>query len=139
MRLGYTQTQLLIGPQSSATTARTASLDTSTYGAEFISVYVPVNAEANTNSTNVVLDVLACDTTVVSSHTSLGTVLIDNASANVGVAHVNWKGRGRYLRVTATPDTTTNGAVVVGGIIAVVNPDIRGLTDASTGSVTRIA
>lgn len=133
------QVQLLIGPQASATTARSASLDTSTYAADYITVLVPVNAEANTDSTNVILNVLHSDDTVVTNHASLGTVLIDNTSANVGVAHINWIGKKKYLRVTATPDTTTNGAVVVGGIIAIVNPEIRGLSDAATGSVTRIA
>lgn len=136
--LSATQVQLLLGPQASATTARTASLDTSTYGASSISVLVPVNAEANTNSTNVILEVLHCDTTVVTSHVSLGTVLIDNTSANCGVVHVNWNDKKRYLRVTATPDTSTNGAVVVGGIAVVLNPDIRGQADASTGSVLRV-
>lgn len=133
------QVQLITGPNASATTARSGSLDTSTYAADYITVLVPVNAEANTDSTNVILEVLHSDTTVVTAHASLGTVLIDNTSANCGVAHINWNGKKRYLRVTATPDTTTNGAVIVGGIICVVNPEIRGQTDASTGTVTRIA
>lgn len=136
--LAAQQVQLLIGPQASATTARSASLDTSTYAADYITVLVPVVVEANTNSTNVILECLHSDDTVVTNHASLGTVLIDNTSANCGVYHVNWVGKKKYLRVTATPDTTTNGAVVVGGIVAVINPEIRGLTDAASGSVTRV-
>lgn len=136
--LAAQQVQLLLGPQASATTARTASVDTSTYGADAITVLVPVNAESNTNSTNVILECLHSDTTDVASHVSLGSVLIDNTAANCGVVHLNWVGKKRYLRVTATPDTTTNGPVVVGGIAVVVNPEIRGQTDASTGSVLRV-
>ena len=133
------QVQLLAGPTASATTAISASLDTSTYGADFITILAPVNAEANTNSTNVVLSVLHSDDTVVTNHVTLAaTAVIDNTSANVGVRHINWVGKKRYLRVTVTPDTTTNGAVIPGGIVAIINPEVRGQTDAATGTVVRI-
>lgn len=124
-----------LGPQASATTARTAALDTSTYGADYVKFIIPISAEANTNATGVTLNVLHSDDTVVTNHVSLGTALIDNTAAVVAVADVNMHGKKRYLRVTATPDTTTNGAVLIGGIIAVVDPQQRGLTADTTSSV----
>jgi hypothetical protein len=120
-----------LGPQASATTARTASIDCA--GADVVTILVPVNAEANTDSTNVILDVLSSDDTVVTNHASLGTVLINNTAAHVGVYNVNINKR--YLRVVATPDTTTNGAVVVGAIIAIKQVGV--MPDAATTSTVR--
>jgi len=57
------------------------------------------------------------DDTVVTNFATFGddnhSRTIDNTAAAVGVFHVNCVGRKRYLRVLATPDTTTNGAVIV--------------------------
>lgn len=108
-------------PLAAATNAATASIDMS--GAHYATILVPVGIEANTNSTNVIVDILHSDTTVVTSHVSLGTVLLDNAAASCQVYHCNWIGKGRYMRVTATPDTTTNGTVLLGGIIVVKQVD----------------
>jgi hypothetical protein len=112
--LQATRTVLALGPQASATTARTANVDAA--NCSYAKIFVPVNAEANTNSTNVIMEVLHADSTSA-TFTSLGTNLIDNTAAAVGVANVALNGKGRYIQVKATPDTTTNGAVVVGGII----------------------
>jgi hypothetical protein len=120
-----------LAPQASATTARTASIDCA--GADIVTIMVPVSAEANTNSTNVILDVLHSDDTVVTNHVSLGTVLLDNTAAHTGVYNVNIQRR--YLRVTATPDTTTNGAVIVGGIVAIKQVDV--MPNAATTSTVR--
>lgn len=106
--------EMALAPQASATTARSAAVDCA--GADYVTVLVPVSAEANTNSTNVILDVLNSDTDAATAYVSLGTVLIDNTAANVGAYHVNMVGKKRYMKVTVTPDTTTNGAVLVGGI-----------------------
>lgn len=124
-----------LGPQASATTARTAALDTSTYGADYVKLIIPISAEANTNATGVTLAVLHSDDTVVTNHVSLGTALIDNAAAICAVVDVNLNGKKKNLRVTVTPDTTTNGAVLVGGIVAVIDPEQRGLTADTTSSV----
>lgn len=133
------QVVLLAGPAASATTQRTASLDTSTYGADYITFVTHINAEANTNSTNVTLQVLHSDDTVVTNHASLGTTTIDNTAAAAGIVHCNWVGKKRYARVVITPDTTTNGAVIYGGLSAIINPEIRGQTDSTTCTVLRIA
>ena len=84
-------------------------------GADYAVITVHASAEANTNSTNVVLDLLECDTTVVTSFATFAaahSVTLDNTAAAVHKFNVDMtQGRMRYLRVTATPDTTTNGAV----------------------------
>ena len=121
--LGAITAELPLAPQASATTARTAAIDTSGVGHSVL-LLIPVTAEANTNSTNVIIDVLHSDDTVVTNHVSLGTNLLDNAAAIVQPIHVNMIGKKRYLRVTATPDTTTNGAVLVGGVIVVKDVDV---------------
>jgi hypothetical protein len=112
--LQATKTVLGLGPQASATTARTANIDTA--NCSYAKVIVPINAEANTNSTNVIMEILHADA-ATASFTSLGTTLIDNTAAVVAVANVNLNGKGKLLQVKVTPDTTTNGAVVVGGIV----------------------
>jgi hypothetical protein len=83
----------------------------------------------------VILDVLHSDDTVVTNHVSLGTVLLDNTAAITGVLNVTMVGKKRYLRVTATPDTSTNGAVVVGSIIALKTLEIAP-NASTTSSVT---
>ena len=124
------------GPTASATTAVSGYVDCATYSADYVTFVVPVNAEANTNSTNVVVTISHGDTT--NSYTTLGTGTIDNTSANVGVFHVATVGRQRYFKCAVTPDTTTNGAVIPGGIIAIVDPDFKGATADSTSSVVVI-
>lgn len=126
---------LLKGPTASATTEMTASFDTSTYGGNYVAIAANVNAEANTNSTNVVLTVSHADTNSATNYSSIATVLIDNTAAAGGVVIVPMKGKKRYLKAFVTPDTTTNGAVIVGGIFAVVNPELIGLTNQTTVSV----
>ena len=122
-----------LGPQASATTARTAAIDAQ--GASFVTITVPISAEANTNSTNVIIDTLHSDDTVVTNHTSLGTFLADNTAAHTAVINVNMVGKKRYLRVTATPDTTTNGAVLIGGIVALKTVDLTP-TASTTSTLT---
>lgn len=128
--------EMALAPQASATTARSAAVDCA--GAHYVTVVVPVSAEANTNSTNVIFDVLNSDTDAATAYVSLGTALIDNTAANVGVYNVNMVGKKRYLKVTVTPDTTTNGAVIVGGITMLKVVDVSPDT-ATTSTVTTVA
>jgi len=110
---------VLLAPDASSTAARTANLDCQ--GADYASILVNVSAEANTNSTNVVVDLLESDDTVVTNFATFSTnnaVTVDNTAAAVHAFHVNMAGRKRYLRVTVTPDTTTNGAVLVSAVSA---------------------
>lgn len=126
---------LAASPLASATAAITASVDMAK--AHYATVLVPCGIQANTNATSVVLDVLHSDDTVVSNHTSLGTAAVANAATICGVYHVNWIGKKRYMRVTATPDTTTNGPVLLGGIVVLKQVDVAPTTS-TTSSVTTV-
>jgi len=108
---------VLLAPDASATTVRTANLDCQ--GADYASILLSVSAELNTNSTNVVCTLLESDDTVASNFAtfnSANAVTVDNTSAAVHAWHVDLKARKRYLRVSATPDTTTNGVVLVSAV-----------------------
>lgn len=109
----------LLAPVTAATTARTANLDTK--GAHYATVVVPLGAEANTNSTNVALQLSESDDTVVTNFATFDSNFnrtVDNTSGTVAVSNIDLKGRKRYIRVTITPDTTTNGAVLSGAYAA---------------------
>ena len=101
------------------TTAATATMagTLDCQNADYATIVVTSSAEANTNSTNVVMAITESDDTVVTNFATFGddnhSRTIDNTAAAIGVFHVNCVGRKRYLRVLATPDTTTNGAVIV--------------------------
>lgn len=127
------QFNLALGPQASATTARTASLDCA--AADYVSVLVPVSAEANTNSTNVTITVAHSDTDVATNYANVTTALLDNTAAISSVVHINWKDKKRYCKVTATPDATTNGAVLVGGIYIIKQVEVAPVTVSTSSRV----
>lgn len=108
---------VLISGTTSATTARTANFDCQ--DVDYATIVVTTSAEVNTNSTNVVASVLESDDTTASNFATFSSAherTIDNAAAAVGAFHVDMRGRKRYLRVSLTPDTTTNGAVIVSAV-----------------------
>lgn len=105
---------LLLAPTTAATTARTANLDTQ--GGDYASIRVALSAEANTNSTNVAIQLSESDDTVATNFATFDANFnrtVDNESAVVATSHVDLEGRKRYIKLTVTPDTTTNGAVAV--------------------------
>lgn len=118
-RLQSSVYSVLLAPSASSTAARVANLDCK--GADAASIMVNLSAEANTNATGVVIDLLESDTTAATSFAtfnSVNYVTVDNTDAAVHCYHVNMVGRKRYLRVSVTPDTTTNGAVLVSAVAA---------------------
>lgn len=126
--------KVVVAPQASATTARAGNLDCQ--GADYATFLVSVTAEANTNSTGVVLSVLESDDTETTNFATFSTnhaVTIDNTAAVVHKACVDMKGRKRYLRVVATPDTTTNGAVLC-SISALLNKEVKAASDSESVS-----
>ncbi len=131
--LQATEVILGLGPQASATTARTANIDTA--NASYAKVMVPISAEANTNSTNVILEILHADA-ATATFTSLGTNRVDNTAAVVAVANVCLSGKGKLLQVKVTPDTTTNGAVVVGGIVCELQQNLSPNESSTEDTVT---
>ena len=103
---------VLFTPTAAATTARTASLDCA--GATYATIRVQLGVEVNTNSTNVVLSLAeGDDTNTYTTFNANANRTVDNTSATIATTHIDLEGRKRYLKITATPDTTTNGAVTV--------------------------
>lgn len=130
---------VLLAPDASATTARAANLDCQ--GADYASILVNISAEANTNSTNVAVDLLESDDTVVTNFATFAAanaVTVDNTDAAVHAFHVDMKGRKRYLRVTVTPDTTTNGAVLVSAVSA-LDKEIKNASNADNADSVSVS
>lgn len=123
----------LLTGTTAATTARTANLDCQ--GTDYATIVVQVSAEANTNSTNVVASILESDDTVATNFATfdadLSSVTIDNTAAAIATFHVNRIGRKRYLRLSLTPDTTTNGAVIVSAV-GITKPEVASSVAATT-------
>jgi hypothetical protein len=103
---------VLLGPVTAATTARSAAFDVR--GADYATILVTLGAEANTNSTNVTLQLAEGNaaTGAFATFNSNFNRVIDNTNAVVVAYHVDLKGRGSHLRLTVTPDTSANGAVI---------------------------
>ena len=107
----------LLAPVTAATTSRTATLDCK--GADYASIVIHLGAEANTNNTNVLINLKEGDTTVVTNAATFNasySITSDNTAAAVQVLNVDLKGRKRYLQLTLTPDTTTNGAIITSAV-----------------------
>ena len=112
---------LLLTPAAAATTARTANLDCQ--GANYATIRVALGAELNTNSTNVAVQLLESDDTTASNFATFNASYnrtVDNTTATVATFHVDLEGRKRYLRVSVTPDTTTNGPVTTAAVASVM-------------------
>lgn len=126
---------VMLAPVTAATTARTANLDTA--GADYATIEIILGAELNTNSTNVVVALSESDTTVATTFATFNSSFnqtLDNTAGIVAAYHVDLKGRKRYLRLTVTPDTTTNGAVI-SSAIGILDPEVRNVANSSNASV----
>ena len=121
---------VLLAPITAATTARTANLDCA--GATSAKIVIPLSAEVNTNSANVVIQLSESDDTVVTNFATFAATFnrtVDNTTATVATNLIDLDGRKRYLRLAITPDTTTNGAVS-SAAVATLYRDV--ISDAST-------
>ena len=108
---------VMLAPITAATTARTANLDCQ--GANYATIDILMGAEVNTNNTNVVLQLSESDDTTASNFATFNSSFnrtTVNTAGNVSTHHIDLEGRKRYLRITLTPDTTTNGAILTGAI-----------------------
>lgn len=125
----------LLAPVTAATTARTANLDTQ--GAHNALILVTLGAELNTNSTNVAIQLSESDTTVATNFATFDATFnrtVDNTASVVAVNHLSLNGRKRYIRLTVTPDTTTNGSVL-SSAVGVLDKGSRDALSASGTSV----
>lgn len=103
---------VLLGPIAAATTARSAAFDVR--GADYATLLINLGVEKNTNSTNVTLELAEGDTATgawTTFNSSFNRV-VDNTAAVVAAYHVDLKGRKSHLKITVTPDSTTNGDVI---------------------------
>lgn len=109
---------VILAPITAATTARTSSnLDCA--GASYATIRVILSAEANTNATNVPIVLKESDDTTATNFATFNASFnrtVDNTSGTVATCHIDLEGRKRYLNVTTTPDTTTNGAVITSAV-----------------------
>jgi len=131
-----TYTKMLSPLQAAAATAAlTATLDCQ--GADYAVVMIHVGVEKNTDSTNVVCSLTEGDdtNTFVTFDSNFTSITVDNAAAAIApwcIDRANGA-RKRYLKLTATPDTTTNGNVSVTAT-GVLIPE-RGSATAATNQV----
>ena len=126
---------VMLAPGAAATAVRTANLDTA--GASYATILVPLGAELNTNSTNVAIQLSESDDTVATNFATFNADYnrtVDNTAATVAVNHLDLRGRKRYIRLTVTPDTTTNG-VVLTSAVAVLDKEVRDAKADSGGDV----
>lgn len=120
---------VLLAPVTAATTARTANLDCA--DANYATIRVVLGAEANTNSTNVAIQLSESDDTTATNFATFDASFnrtVDNTAGVVAVNHLDLDGRKRYIRLTVTPDTTTNGAVISSAVAALSKTVISGTT-----------
>jgi hypothetical protein len=113
----YGEDETLIEVTDAATAVLTANLDTQ--DAHYATVRVALSSEANTNSTNVDIQLSESDDTVVTNFATFDADYnrtVDNTAGVVATNHIDLRGRKRYIRLTVTPDTTTNGAVGIAAI-----------------------
>jgi len=128
--LDYT---IMLAPVTAATASRTASVDTR--GADYATILVTLGAEANTNSTNVTLQLAESDTNgSFATFNSNFNRVIDNTAAVVVAYHLDLKGRKRYLQLTVSPDTSANGAVI-GSAMSVLDLEYKNVAASSNADV----
>jgi len=103
-----------IAPTTSAvTTQRTAAIDCA--GDDYVTLIINPSVESAAAATGIVISVLHSDDTVVTNHaTILANRTEDLTTTHNIIYHIPV--RKRYLRLTVTPDTTTNGPVVISAI-----------------------
>jgi hypothetical protein len=125
----------VLAPITAATTARTAAIDCQ--GADYATIIFHIGAELNTNSTNVALNLKESDTNAATAFVTFNSsfaVTADNTAATVQVFNVDLKGRKRYLQVSVTPDTTTNGTVI-SAVTAGLVKEVSGANSANADQV----
>ena len=128
-----------LAPVAAATTARTCNVDCQ--DADYATIRVILGAEANTDSTNVAIQLSESNDTVVTNFATWNASYnrtVDNTAAVVATSHIDLRGRKRYIRVTITPDTTTNGAVI-SGVVSSLAKNVKSGTASDFGEDVIIA
>jgi hypothetical protein len=126
---------VVLAPATAATSARSVAMDT--LGSDYATIVITLGAEANTNSTNVTLQLAESDnsTTGFVTFNSNFNRVVDNAAAMVAVYGVDLKGRKRYIRLTVTPDTHTTNGVVLSSAISLMDLEFSNVSNTSNADV----
>lgn len=125
---------LLLAPTTAATSARSAAFDTR--GGKYASIELVLGAKLNTNSTNTTLQLAESDSSATGYTTFNASFNVtQDATTNgaVGIYHVDLKGRKRYIRVTLTPDTTTNGPLITSAV-GILDAEFKNVANSSNAS-----
>jgi hypothetical protein len=112
---------------------RTANLDIS--DANYATIRVVLGAELNTNSTNVAIQLSESDDNVASNFATFDATFnrtVDNTTGTVATSHIDCEGRKKLIKLTVTPDTTTNGVVISGAVASLVK-SVQSGTDSDYG------
>ena len=117
---------VLVAPIAAAavgtTAARTASWDLVQVDgrSDYAEIRMSFGSESNTDAAGPIISLLESDDTVVTNHATFNSNFErsgeDLTSAKEVRYLVDCKSRKRYLRLTITPDTTTNGPIQVTAI-----------------------
>lgn len=125
----------VLAPVAASTNARTAAIDCQ--DAHYAVIRVALGAEANTNSTNVAIQISESDDGAATSAATFDAAFnrtVDNTAGVVATNMIDLRGRKRYMHVAVTPDTTTNGAVI-SSVTATLWKDVHGSTVAGEDAV----
>lgn len=133
MKPSVTVDSVLLASTAAATAVRTANLDIS--DANYATIRVVLGAELNTNSTNVAIQLSESDDNVASNFATFDATFnrtVDNTTGTVATSHIDCEGRKKLIKLTVTPDTTTNGVVISGAVASLVK-SVQSGTDSDYG------
>lgn len=125
---------LLLAPTTAATSARSAYFDTR--GGKYASIEIVLGAKANTNSTNLTLELSEGDTTssFVTFNSAYNVTQDATTNGAVGIYHCDLKARKRYLKIAVTPDTHTTNGVIITSAVGILDPEFRNTANSSNAS-----
>jgi len=125
---------LLLAPTTAATSARSAAFDTR--GGKYAAIEIILGAKANTNSTNVTLQLAEGDTTssFVTFNSAFNVTQDATTNGAVGVYTLDLKNRKRYIRLTCTPDTHTTNGVISSSAVGILEPEYKNPANSSNAA-----
>jgi hypothetical protein len=113
---------ILLDPQT-VTNGATATANLDCRGADFATIAIQYQSEANTNLEGPTVSLLECDTTVASSFATfdanfeIAATAEDITNDRLRLYHVDTRARKRYLRLSITPGTTdTNDKITMAAL-----------------------
>jgi hypothetical protein len=96
-------------------------------------IEITLGAQLNTNANPVTVQLSESNDTVVTNFATFNASFnrtLANVAGTVTALCVDVKARKRYLRLTLTPDTTTNGPVITSAI-GIIEPELKNPSNTS--------